>query len=121
MLLSCVFERERGKIIWDPQDHLLIVKNGKAANETTTVVTFEFDKSTGGKIYELLSELWDQYVSTGTKTLDIFTYTDPPTVSRAFSPADAAKWAFTKSRDNHVGRIRVSKPGNATWKRSYQG
>ncbi|KAI3573678.1 hypothetical protein IWW34DRAFT_754217 [Fusarium oxysporum f. sp. albedinis] len=112
---------QSGKIIWDPQDQLLIVKNGNAADETTTIVTFEFDESTRGKTCELLFELWDRDVSSGTKTLDIFTYSDPPTGPRAFSAADAAKWASTKSRDNHVGRIRVPKPGNATWEQSYQG
>lgn len=112
---------QSGKIIWDPQDQLLIVKNGKAADETTTIVTFEFDESTRGKTCELLFELWDRDVSTGTKTLDVFTYSDPPTGPRAFSAVDAANWASTKSRGNHVGRIRVPKPGNATWEQSYQG
>ncbi|KAH7147266.1 hypothetical protein DER46DRAFT_670826 [Fusarium sp. MPI-SDFR-AT-0072] len=112
---------QSGKIIWDPQDQLLIVKNGKAADDTTTIVTFEFDERTRGKACELLFELWDRDVSTGIKTLDVFTYSDPPTGPRAFSAADAAKWASTKSRDNHVGRIRVPKPSNATWEQSYQG
>ncbi|KAF5263134.1 hypothetical protein FOXYS1_6127 [Fusarium oxysporum] len=92
---------QSGKIIWDPQDQLLIVKNGKAADETTTIVTFEFDESTRGKTCELLFELWDRDVSTGIKTLDVFTYSDPPTGPRAFSAADAANWASTKSRGNH--------------------
>ncbi|KAK2923444.1 Ubiquitin 3 binding protein But2, C-terminal [Fusarium oxysporum f. sp. vasinfectum] len=96
-------------------------KNGKSADETTTIVTFEFDESTRGKTCELLFELWDRDVSNGTRTLDVFTYSDPSMGPRAFSAAVAAKWASTKSRDNHVGRIRVPKPGNATWEQSYQG
>ncbi|KAM5386454.1 hypothetical protein ACJZ2D_000417 [Fusarium nematophilum] len=110
-----------GRIVQDPQDQLLIVKNGKAADETTTIVTFEFDQSTRGKTCELIFELWDRDVSTGTKTLDVFTYSDPPQAAKAFSAADAARWASIKSRDNHVGRIKVPKPGNATWEMSFQG
>ncbi|KAL2693496.1 hypothetical protein Neosp_000056 [[Neocosmospora] mangrovei] len=112
---------QSGTIIQDPQDQLLIVKNGKAADETTTIVTFDFDQSTEGKTCELIFELWDRDVSTGTQTLDVFTWSDPPRGLRTFSVADIAKWAEAKSRDNHVGRILVPKPGNATWIMSYQG
>ncbi|KAF5009091.1 hypothetical protein FDECE_4643 [Fusarium decemcellulare] len=112
---------QTGKIVQDPQDQLLIVKNGKAADETTTIVTFEFDQSTQGKTCELIFELWDRDVSTGTRTLDVFTYSDPPRGARAFLAADVAKWAAVKSRDNHVGRILAPKPGNATWQMSFNG
>jgi hypothetical protein len=112
---------QSGKIVQDPQDQLLIVKNGKAADETTTIVTFNFDQSTKGKTCELIFELWDRDVSTGTQTLDVFTWSDPPSGLRTFSVADIAEWAEAKSRDNHVGRILVPKPGNATWIMAYQG
>ncbi|KAH6974699.1 hypothetical protein EDB80DRAFT_595353, partial [Ilyonectria destructans] len=65
--------------------------------------------------------LWDRDVSTGSKKLDVFTYSDPPNGVQAFSAADAARWAEIKSRDNHVGRIIAPKPGNATWETSFQG
>ncbi|KAJ3469597.1 hypothetical protein MRS44_003662 [Fusarium solani] len=71
---------QSGKIVQDPQDQLLIVKNGKAADETTTIVTFNFDQSTEGKTCELIFELWDRDVSTGTQTLDVFTWSDPQAV-----------------------------------------
>ncbi|KAJ4169648.1 hypothetical protein NW754_005800 [Fusarium falciforme] len=112
---------QSGKIVQDPQDQLLIVKNGKAADETTTIVTFDFDQSTEGKTCELIFELWDRDVSTGTQTLDVFTWSDPPSGLRTFSVADIAEWAEAKSRDNHVGRILAPKPGNATWIMAYQG
>lgn len=112
---------ETGNIVQDPQDQLLIVKNDKAADETTTIVTFDFDESTEGKTCELLFELWDRDVSTGTKKLDVFTYSDPPSIAREFSAADVAEWASIRSRDNHVGRIVAPKPGNATWEMSYHG
>jgi hypothetical protein len=110
-----------GKIVQDPQDQLLIVKNGKPADETTAIVTFQFDQSTRGKTCQLLFELWDRDVSTGTQKLDVFTYSDPPTSAQKFSADDAARLASLKSRNNHVGRIYVPKPGNATWEQSYQG
>ncbi|KAF5024514.1 hypothetical protein F66182_3454 [Fusarium sp. NRRL 66182] len=112
---------ETGKTISDPQDQLLIVKNGKTADETTTIVTFEFDETARGKTCMLLFDLWDRDVSTGSKTLDVFTYSDPPSGPGTFSAADAAEWASLNSRDNHVGRIKVPKPGVATWEQSYQG
>ncbi|KFH41606.1 hypothetical protein ACRE_076790 [Hapsidospora chrysogenum ATCC 11550] len=113
---------QSGKIKEDPQDQLLVVKNGKAADETTTIVTFDFDPSTQGKTCELIFELWDRDVSRGTRTLDVFTYSDPPgTVKTLASAADVARWASIKSRDNHVGRVKVPKPGNATWEMSFQG
>ncbi|RSM04082.1 hypothetical protein CEP52_007039 [Fusarium oligoseptatum] len=112
---------QSGKIIEDPQDQLLIVKNGKAADETTTIVTFDFDWSTEDKTCELIFELWDRDVSTGSKTLDVFTWSDPPPGLKAFSVDDIARWAEVKSRDNHVGRIFVPKPGNATWIETYLG
>lgn len=112
---------QSGKIVQDPQDQLLIVKNGKAADETTTIVTFDFDQSTEGKTCELIFELWDRDVSTGTQTLDVFTWSDPPQGLKTFSVADIARWAEAKSRDNHVGRILVPKPGDATWIQAYQG
>ncbi|PKS05492.1 hypothetical protein jhhlp_008870 [Lomentospora prolificans] len=110
---------QSGEVVQDPQDQLLIVKNGNQAEETTTFVTFEFDQSTAGKTCELLFELWDRDVSTGTQELDVFTYSDPPN-PRSFAPADVATLT-AKSRDVHVGRIQVPKPGNATWIQSYQG
>ncbi|SPO07017.1 uncharacterized protein DNG_09711 [Cephalotrichum gorgonifer] len=104
-----------GAIITDPQDQLLIVKNGRAADETTTIVTFDFPADSAGKKCELLFELWgDRDHSTGTQTLDVFTYTDPP-------QALAALAVEIKSRDVHVGRIVAPLQANATWTQSYHG
>lgn len=107
---------QTGTIVQDPQDQLLIVKNGNAADETSTIVTFDFDASTQGKTCELIFELWDRDVSTGTQTLDVFTYSDPPANLQQVSG-----FASILSRDNHVGRVVVPKPGNATWVQAYQG
>lgn len=112
---------QSGKIIQDPQDQLLIVKNGKSADETTTIVTFDFPQSSAGKTCELLFELWGRDVSTGSKTLDVFTYSNPPMPVQAFSTADVVELVSTKSRDNHVGRILAPKPGNATWVMAFSG
>lgn len=104
-----------GKIVNDPQDQLLIVKNGVAADETTTIVTFNFPEDSAGKTCELIFELWgDRDHSTGTQTLDVFTYTDPP---QSFS----ALAAEIKGRDEHVGRIVAPLQANATWIQSYDG
>ncbi|CAH0020666.1 unnamed protein product [Clonostachys rhizophaga] len=112
---------QTGKTIIDPQDQLLIVKNGNPADETTTIVTFQFDQSTQGKTCELMFELWDRDVSTGTQTLDVFTYSNPPRPVVQLTTTDIAQLVSAKSRDNHAGRIIAPKPGNATWIQSYQG
>ncbi|KAM0418904.1 hypothetical protein ACHAPT_012169 [Fusarium lateritium] len=112
---------QSGEIVQDPQDQLLIVKNGNPADETSTIVTFDFDQSTKGKTCELIFDLWDRDVSTGTRTLDVFTYSDPPKGLRALSAADVADWAELESRDHHVGRILAPKPGSATWQMAFEG
>lgn len=112
---------QTGEVIQDPQDQLLVVKNGNPADETSTIVTFDFDPSTEGKTCELIFELWDRDHSTGTQLLDVFTYLDPPQLARVLSAEDVATMASVKSRYEHVGRIRVPKPGNATWEMAYHG
>lgn len=106
---------QSGNIIQDPQDQLLVVKNGVPAEETTAIVTFDFPADSQGKKCELLFELWaDRDHSTGTKTLDVFTYTDPPKVLSDFV-------AELKGRDVHVGRVVTPLQANATWTQSYYG
>jgi hypothetical protein len=106
---------QTGNIIQDPQDQLLVVKNGVPAEETTAIVTFDFPTDSQGKKCELIFELWgDRDHSTGTQELDVFTYTDPPTVL-----SDLA--AQLKGRDIHVGRIVAPLQANATWIQSYHG
>lgn len=113
---------QTGEIIEDPQDQPLIVKNGNAADETTTIVAFNVPEDAEGKQCELHFELWDRDVSTGSMTLDVFTYTDPPA-----DPSELVKVlgdggeVEVKGRDNHVGRVSVPKPGVAEWIESYHG
>lgn len=109
---------QTGKMIWDPQDQLLVVKNGIAANETTAIVTFDFPADSQGKKCELLFELWaDRDHSTGTQTLDVFTYTDLPEV---LSGSDDLALGIL-GRDVHVGRVVAPLQANATWIQSYNG
>lgn len=106
---------QTGEIILDPQDQLLVVKDGAPANETTAIVTFDFPADSAGKKCELLFELWgDRDHSTGTQTLDVFTYTDPPSDLSALASA-------VMGRDIHVGRIVATLQANATWTQSYYG
>ncbi|KAK3291403.1 uncharacterized protein B0H64DRAFT_244917 [Chaetomium fimeti] len=106
---------QTGNIIQDPQDQLLVVKNGIPVEETTAIVTFDFPTDSQGKKCELIFELWgDRDHSTGSQTLDVFTYSDPPRVLSDFA-------AELKGRDVHVGRIVAPLQDNATWIQSYHG
>ncbi|CAI4213650.1 unnamed protein product [Parascedosporium putredinis] len=100
---------QTGDMVLDPQDQLLIVKNGNAADETSTLVTFDFDASTAGKTCELRFELWDRDVPPNPNTVS---------VEEGIAQLTAAA---VKSRDHHVGRIVAPKPGNATWVQAYDG
>lgn len=106
---------QTGDIIQDPQDQLLVVKNGNPAEETTAIVTFDFPEDSQGKKCELIFELWgDRDHSTGSQTLDVFTYTDPPEALSALADE-------VKGRDLHVGRIKAPLQANATWLETYHG
>lgn len=99
-----------GQLVEDPQDQLLVVRNNKPAEETTAIVTFDFDPSLEGRTCKLMFELWDRDTSTGSQTVDVFSTINPPTYQ---SPA--------YSRDQHMGRIKVPVPGQAQWIQSYHG
>lgn len=112
---------QTGEIKEDPQDQLLIVKNGNAADETTTIVAFNVPESAEGKQCELHFELWDRDVSTGSMELDVFTYTDPPEDPSELARLLGSGGAEVKGRDGHAGRVKVPKPGVAEWIMSYDG
>ncbi|KAK2747774.1 hypothetical protein FQN57_001804 [Myotisia sp. PD_48] len=112
-----------GEVKEDPQDQLLIVKNGNDANESSTIVTFQFDDSLSGRECQLLFDLWDDRDhSTGTQNLDVFSRVNPPTSAfnvqsiPALRPAGGAGY-----RDRHQGRIHAVLPGSATWIESLHG
>lgn len=89
----------------------LVVKNGKAAEETSAVVTFSFDGSFSGRRCRLRFDTSSGDVSKGSQQLDIFSVINPPT------------WPIQQpfSRDRHRGRIYVSVPGAAQWVQGYDG
>lgn len=109
-----------GEIKEDPQDQLLVVKNGIAADETTTIVAFNVPESAEGKQCELHFELWDRDVSTGSMMLDVFTYDDPPEDTSELARLLGGD-EMARGRDQHAGRMRVPKPGVAEWIQSYNG
>lgn len=111
---------ETGEIKEDPQDQLLIVKNGNAADETTTIVAFNVPESAEGKQCELHFELWDRDVSTGSMMLDVFTYQDPPEDTSELARMLGSD-EMARGRDRHAGRVQVPKPGVAEWIQSYNG
>ncbi|PGG98008.1 hypothetical protein GX51_07050 [Blastomyces parvus] len=114
-----------GKLKEDPQDQLLVVKNGIAEHETTTIVTFDISPDLQGRRCRLQFDLWARDVSTGSKQADVFTVIDPPT--HDFSPATVSQWRpaalaeTQRSRDIHQGRIQVEAPGSAQWIQSFHG
>lgn len=112
-----------GEIKEDPQDQLLVVKNGNTADETSTIVTFNVPPELEGRTCNLLFDLWNRDVSTGTQDLDVFTVINPPVgdFSIASVKASIPKWRPAQSRDQHEGRIHVPKPGSAQWIESYHG
>lgn len=117
-----------GQLVEDPQDQLLVVRNNNPAEETTAIVTFNFDPSLEGRTCKLVFSLWDRDTSTGSETVDIFSTIDPPssmsTESRHVSTAEASKALATKmtqSRGEQLGRIKVPAPGTAEWIQSYHG
>ncbi|PLB51281.1 hypothetical protein P170DRAFT_425526 [Aspergillus steynii IBT 23096] len=114
----------------DPQDQLLVVKNGKPAEETTTIVTFDIGANLEGRKCKLLFDLWERDVSTGSQQADVFTATKPTGASAkegevsiqavAAASKEVAE-VIVQSRDEHVGRIKVTAPGVADWIMSYGG
>lgn len=106
---------QSGDMVLDPQDQLLVVKNGNQADETTAVVEFTFDDDTEGKKCQLLFELWeDRDISRGSQTLDVFTYNNLPEEVRAL--------VEVLERDDHAGRIKALTDGEeAEWTLSYDG
>ncbi|PGH15922.1 hypothetical protein AJ79_02089 [Helicocarpus griseus UAMH5409] len=116
---------QTGNLKEDPQDQLLVVKDGNPANESTAILTFNLPSDLLGRRCRLLFDLWDRDVSTGSKEADVFTVIDPPTSD--FSAATIAQWRPAKiaemqrSRDVHQGRIRVEAPGSAVWIQSFHG
>ncbi|GAB1201184.1 hypothetical protein BDV32DRAFT_158256 [Aspergillus pseudonomiae] len=120
---------QTGNWVLDPQDQLLVVKNGNAADETTSIVTFDIPATADGHKCKLLFDLWDRDVSTGSQQADVFTATKPTGASASASDSGASLQSVSKqvaevivqSRDEHVGRIHVPKPGTADWVLAYQG
>ncbi|EFR04050.1 hypothetical protein MGYG_07056 [Nannizzia gypsea CBS 118893] len=89
----------------------LVVKNGKAAEETSAVVTFSFDGSLANRRCRLRFDTSPGDISKGSQQLDVFSVINPPT------------WPIQKpfSRDQQRGRIYVQVPGPAQWVQSYNG
>ncbi|KAF9892698.1 hypothetical protein FE257_001100 [Aspergillus nanangensis] len=115
-----------GNFIEDPQDQLLVNKNGNLADETTAIVTFDVPADLAGRKCTLAFDLWrDRDISTGTMEEDVFTATKPTGAQR--STANVAKVSkdtaefIVQSRDKHVGRIHTPAPGPAEWIQSYEG
>jgi hypothetical protein len=112
-----------GRIITDPQDQLLVVKNGVAADETTSIVTFDFNPEMGleGRTCRLIFDMWDRDHSTGTQQNDVFSVINFPSTSASLARVNIAAVRPAASRDQHRGRIFIPKPGSAQWIQSYNG
>ncbi|KAL2111721.1 hypothetical protein VUR80DRAFT_9442 [Thermomyces stellatus] len=104
-----------GEMVDDPQDQLLVVKNGNLDDETSAVVSFAFPEETEGKQCQLRFELWpDRDISTGSQTLDVFTYNN--------LPEDVGTLANILERDTQAGRIKaLTDRKEAEWIESYDG
>lgn len=89
----------------------LVVKNGKAAEETSAVVTFDFDGSYNGRRCRLRFDTSAGDTSKGSQQLDVYSVINPPT------------WPIQSpfSRDQHRGRIYVLVSGTAQWVQGYNG
>ncbi|KAI9039293.1 uncharacterized protein KD926_009735 [Aspergillus affinis] len=115
----------------DPQDQVLVLKNGNQAEETTTIVTFDISPDLEGKRCKLLFDLQERDLATGSKQADVFTATKPTgaqakkegevsTQAVAAASKEVAK-VIVQLRDEHAGRIKVAAPGVAEWVMSYDG
>lgn len=106
---------QSGDLVLDPQDQLLVVKNGDQADETTAIVSFNIPEDAEGKKCQLHFELWeDRDKSTGSQTLDVFTYNNLPQETKAL--------AEILERDEHAGRIKaLTDRAEAQWILSYDG
>ncbi|KAF3481215.1 uncharacterized protein GIQ15_03974 [Arthroderma uncinatum] len=89
----------------------LVVKNGKASEETSAVATFQLGSSVSGHRCRLRFDTAAGDISKGSQQLDIFSVINPPT------------WPLQNSfsRDQHRGRIYVPLPGQAQWIQGYNG
>ncbi|KAH8429375.1 uncharacterized protein LDX57_007039 [Aspergillus melleus] len=115
----------------DPQDQLLVLKNGNQAEETTTIVTFDISPDLQGRRCKLLFDLWERDVSTGSQQADVFTATKPTgaqakedgevSVQAVAAASKEVAEVIVQSRDEHIGRIKVAAPGVAEWVMSYDG
>lgn len=109
-----------GENIQDPQNQPLVLKNNVPADESSTIVTFNFDENLQGRRCKLLFDLWDRDVSTGSQQLDVFSVNNPPTspfTTASITNENRPAW----NRDQQRGRIMVKKPGTAEWIMSYSG
>ncbi|KNG80191.1 hypothetical protein ANOM_011405 [Aspergillus nomiae NRRL 13137] len=88
---------QTGNWVLDPQDQLLVVKNGNAADETTSIVTFDIPATADGHKCKLLFDLWDRDVSTGSQLADVFTATKPTGASASASDS-GARCSLCRSR-----------------------
>ncbi|KMU82465.1 hypothetical protein CIHG_00247 [Coccidioides immitis H538.4] len=107
-----------GEVKEDPQDQLLVVKDGNRNNESSTIVTFRVGEEYEGRTCKLLFDLWDRDWSTGTQQMDVFSVIDPP---GQFTILSIPSVRPASSRDKHKGRILAPKPGSATWLQAYDG
>ncbi|KAL1953528.1 hypothetical protein VTO42DRAFT_2626 [Malbranchea cinnamomea] len=108
-----------GHVVADPQDQLLVVKDGNQDHETTTIVSFDAQPDLAGRTCRLIFDLWDRDVSTGTQQVDVFSYVDPPVYT--FNAANVADVRPASYRDKHKGRLRLPKPGRGEWLVAYDG
>ncbi|EEP82197.1 predicted protein [Uncinocarpus reesii 1704] len=107
-----------GRVIEDPQDQLLVVKDGNRDHESSTIVTFNLGEEHRGRTCKLVFDLWDRDVSTGSHQMDVFSVLNPP---GQFTVASIPTVRPASSRDKHKGRIEVQKPGSANWLMAYDG
>jgi hypothetical protein len=84
-----------------------VFKNGQTT-DVTTLVTFDFPADSQGKTCEFHFFLDSTATLSGSALMDVFT-------SLAPAVADTTSWPPGNQRNQHVGRLAVVKPGEATF------
>ena len=107
-----------GHAIQDPQDQLLVVRNGNVRDETTTIVTFDPKPEFAGRTCRLRIDLWNRDVSTGSQQADVFSWIGPLPNTLNVAKVDEIR---PFSRGVQKGRITLPKPGQSQWIQQYDG
>jgi hypothetical protein len=88
-----------------------VFKNGQTT-DISTLLTFTYPAASAGKTCSINLYLDSASTQTGAKEIDIFS-------SLAPAPGPRSSWGPGNQRNNHLGRIKITKPGSGVYESGY--